>query len=310
MIAWLARLLLLVQLGAAIGIYLLLTRSAGLGSASLAALLAFSAVLGVRLLIVFNNFVVAWRHRSPLPEHCRLNWPRRFALFFGEAKASLLTSSWTMAFRRFHKRPADPRQGPPVLLIHGYGCNSGYWHPMSTVLRAARITHYAIDMEPVFGSIDDYSPRIAAAVEELCRDTGSERIVVVAHSMGGLAVRAYLRDFGARRIARIVTLGTPHHGTALAQFGLGTNSREMHWVVNEEERPGSEWLCRLSRREDPALYRLFVSIYSRHDNIVSPQDSSVLPGAQNIALHGIGHVALGFDPQVQALVVRKILEAN
>lgn len=310
MIAWLARLLLLAQSGAAIGIYLLLTRKAGLDNALLAALLAVSAVFGVRLLVVFNNFMMAWRHRSPLPEQCRLDWPQRLALFFGEAKASLLASSWSMAFRRFHKCPANPRRGPPVLLIHGYGCNSGYWRAMSKALRAAGITHHAIDMEPVFGSIDDYPPRIAAAIEELCRDTGCERIVLVAHSMGGLAARAYLRDFGVHRIAKVVTLGTPHHGTVLAQFGLGTNSREMHWRINAEARPGSEWLCRLVQREDPALYRLFVSVYSHHDNIVAPQDSSVLPGADNIALHGIGHVALGFHSQVQALVVRQVLDTH
>jgi triacylglycerol lipase len=310
MIAWLTRMLLLAQAAIAFGVYLILTRKAGLDNAPFAALASIAFVFGVRLLIVLNNFMLAMHHHGPLPAHFRLDWPSRFALFFGETRATLTTSSWTMPFRRFRKRAAPQARGVPVLLIHGYGCNSGYWHAMSKALLAARITHHAVDMEPVFGSIDDYAPYIHAAVEELCRETGTERVVIVAHSMGGLATRAYLRDHGAARVAKVVTLGTPHHGTALAQFGIGINTREMHWVVNEEERPGSEWLRGLARAEDPEIYRLFVSIYSHHDNIIAPQTSSHLPGARNIELHGIGHVALALDLQVQALVVREVLASG
>ena len=40
-----------------------------------------------------------------------------------------------MAFCSFeHWTEGDPAM-PPVLLIHGYGCNSGYWHSMSRALR-------------------------------------------------------------------------------------------------------------------------------------------------------------------------------
>lgn len=310
MIAWLTRGLLLVQAAAAVGVFLVLMRKTGLDSPLLAALLGIASVFGVRLLIVLNNFMLAMSNRSPLPEPFRLDWLQRFALFFGEVRATLTASSWTMPFHRFRKRPAENARGLPVLLVHGYGCNSGYWQGMSKALNAACITHHAVDMEPVFGSIDDYVPLIHAAVEELCRDTGADSIVIVAHSMGGLATRAYLREHGATRVAKIITLGTPHHGTVLAQFGIGTNTREMHWVVNEQERPGSAWLHALTQAEDPETYRLFVSIYSHHDNIIAPQTSSHLPGAHNIALYGIGHVALALDPQVQQIVNREVLATS
>lgn len=307
MIAWITRLLLVVQAGAAAGIYWFLITELDVASKALAALAAVGAVIGVRLLIVLNNFSLAHRNRSPVPEQFRLDWPRRLKLFFREVFCSLASSSWTMPFRRFRKRPSPNSQGLPVLLIHGYGCNSGYWDSMSKALRMARITHHAVDMEPVFGSIDEYVPKIREAVETLCADTRVQQIVIVAHSMGGLATRAYLRDHGAGRVAKVVTLGTPHHGTALAKFGIGTNTREMHWVVGKEERPGSPWLRRLAAAEDPAVYARFVSIYSCHDNIIAPQASSRLPGARNIELHGIGHVALAMDPQVQDLVVREVV---
>jgi len=170
--------------------------------------------------------------------------------------------------------------------------------------------HAAIDLEPVIGGIDEYVPMIHQAVEQLCQGTRSNRIIIVAHSMGGLAARAYLRKHGSGRIARIVTLGTPHHGTGLAHFGVGLNTHQMRWTATEQEGRASEWLRTLAAEEDPAVYRLFTSIYSHHDNIISPQTSSHLEGAKNIEFHAVGHVALAFDPAIQAQVIREIREAS
>ena len=51
---------------------------------------------------------------------------------------------------------------------------------------------------------------LAARIEEILRATGQEKIVVVAHSMGGLVTRAYMAQVGAKHIARFITLGAPH----------------------------------------------------------------------------------------------------
>lgn len=272
-----------------------------------ALLFAFCFALAVRFVIAANNFRLAARTRSKLPEQYRIGALAFCRLLLGEYRATMLSSSWAMPFRRFWRRmPAHPR-GLPVLLIHGYGCNSGYWHGMSKALFNAQIAHQAIDMEPIVCSIDEYAPLIHDAVEALCRDTGHTQVVVVGHSMGGLAVRAYLRSHGQRRIARAITLGTPHKGTALAHFGIGLNTQQMCWTAAEQEGVASDWLRQLAKGEDERIYRLFVSIYSHHDNIISPQTSSRLEGAVNIEFHAIGHVALALDPRVQATVVREIL---
>jgi triacylglycerol esterase/lipase EstA (alpha/beta hydrolase family) len=173
-------------------------------------------------------------------------------------------------------------------------------------LQKANIIHRAIDLEPVIGGIDEYVPLIHRAIEMLCEETGCDKVIIVAHSMGGLASRAYLRDYGSDRIARLITLGTPHHGTALAHFGVGLNTHQMRWTATEQEGLASEWLRALKAGENPAIYHLIVSIYSHHDNIISPQISSHLDGAKNIELNGVGHVALGFDPEVQAMVIREV----
>jgi triacylglycerol esterase/lipase EstA (alpha/beta hydrolase family) len=206
----------------------------------------------------------------------------------------------------FAKREHDASSTLPVLLIHGYVCNSGYWQRLSQVLSRASVNHYAIDLEPVFGSIDDYVPLIHRAVEAICAETGQQQVIIVAHSMGGLAARAYLRAQGSVRIAQVITLGTPHYGTALASRGPGRNSRQMEW--NGESRYGESnaWLAQLAASESAETRALITSIYSYQDNIVAPQLSSHLEGANNIALTGMGHVALALNPTVQQHVLEQI----
>ncbi|HYD96071.1 MAG TPA: alpha/beta fold hydrolase [Noviherbaspirillum sp.] len=310
MVARITRLLLLFQLLIAFAASVAAARVFDIDNTLLAALTGIGFVVLFRLLITCNNFFLAWRYRSAIPAHHRISAWQAATLFFGEFRATMTASSWTMPFRLFSRRGAARPEGLPVLLIHGYGCNSGYWHPLSKALQKANIIHHAVDLEPVIGGIDDYVPMIDAAVERLCRETGYDKIVIVAHSMGGLATRAYLRARGPARLAKAITLGTPHHGTALAHFGVGLNTHQMRWTATEQEGIASDWLRELKAGEDPALYRLFVSIYSHHDNIISPQISSHLEGARNIELNAVGHVALGFDPTVQALVIREIRAAS
>ena len=217
----------------------------------------------------------------------------------------MITSSWTMGFCTFCDRPGTAVT-PPVLLVHGYGCNSGYWHFMSRALSRADMGHYGIDLEPMLAGIDQFVPALHERIEAICRKTGEERIIIVAHSMGGLVARAYLRDHGARRILKVITLGTPHRGTGLARFGAGQNVREMLWTGDAENGCCSDWLASLAQCEDTELRPLFVSIFSHQDNIVSPLLSSHLPGARNVEFNGIGHVALGLDARVQQEVIDAI----
>lgn len=303
------RILLSVQLLIAAALYLLATRRFGMDNHVLAALLAIGMVLLVRMAITANNFGLAWLYRSETPQHHRLSYGAAMRLFLTEYCASMVTSSWTMGFCTFREWQGKASV-PPVLLVHGYGCNSGYWHFMSRALRRADISHYTVDLEPVFAGIDQFVPALHARVEEICHKTGQQKLIIVGHSMGGLVARAYLRDHGAARVARVITLGTPHRGTGLARFGAGHNSRQMRWNGSAAEGRCSAWLARLERREDPAVRSLFMSIYSHQDNIVSPQLSSCLPGAINREFNGVGHVALGMHPGVLREVIAAIRQSG
>ena len=273
------------------------------GAAPWAALaLGLGCVLLARLAINMNNFVLSACFASPTPGEFRLGPGERLRLLGEEFKTSMLTTSWLMPRGAPCRSIYPESHAVPVLLVHGYGCNSGYWGYLLPRLDRNSISHASIDLEPVGGAIDDYVPAMQAAVEELCAATGAPQVAIVAHSMGGLVARAWMRAHGSARVARIVTLGTPHHGTQLANFGPGANAAQMRRSKGE----ANAWLRALGDSEDAARRALITSIFSHHDNIVAPQTSSVLEGARNIALGGVGHVALGCNGRVLDTVMEEL----
>ena len=267
----------------------------GIGwSSALAAVLAFALLM--RCAAVAGTFVIA---AVLAPVGNRMPRP---ALVAAEILWTTLTYTVLMPFPRMFSR-ADSRlpantPATPVLLLHGYICNSGIWASMRRFLEANGVPAYTHDLEPVYAGIDDYVPGLARRIEDICRATGAQRLVVVAHSMGGLAARACLSARGSDRVAKLITLGTPHHGTRTAPMGLGPNARQME--------PGSAWLESLARAESLGIPVLITSIYSSDDNVVVPQDSSVLDQARNVRLSGIGHVSLPFSRIVQEAVLEEI----
>lgn len=282
-----------------------------------ALLLGLGMVLLLRLFITAQNFVLSWLYRSATPPQHGIGGWQRCRLFADEFMATMLTSSWSMVRPAAHLRQplacAPGHAAPParvtalpVLLVHGYVSNRGFWNRLSGMLRQAGIVHAAPDLEPPGASIDAMALQLGSALEALCAATGSAQAVLVAHSMGGLVVRAYLRQQGAARVAKVITLGTPHHGTGLANFAAGENVLQMRRSARAADATGSDWLQQLAASEDAQRRALFTSIYSHHDNIVAPQTSGFLPGANNLAFAGIGHVALARHPAILACVLAQL----
>jgi hypothetical protein len=303
----LLRWLLLVQAACAAGFAWAFAGSGAIASWPLAAFAGLGTVLLVRVLITANNFAMTARFASITPDRFQLGPLARLRLFSEEFMATLLQSSWFMARGCAHESIYDDAPMPPILLIHGYGCNSGYWSQLRPLLDAAHISHAALDLEPMLGAIDDFVPLVADAVAALCSKSNAPKVVIVAHSMGGLVARAYLREHGASCIAHIFTLGTPHHGTSLASLGIGRNAVQMRRGPDGADAPESAWLRALGAAESGATRALITSFYTHHDNIVAPQTSSLLPGARNIEFGGVGHVAMGRNPRVLARLMQELV---
>lgn len=214
--------------------------------------------------------------------------------WWGEVLMGPLVFYWRQPFRAgaFSDVLSSELRGKRgVLLVHGFVCNRGFWNPWLTQLRAASIPHTAINLEPVFGSIDSYVQKVEQGICTLEAITGLPP-VVVAHSMGGLAVRAWMRDMRAAdaRVHRVITIGSPHHGTWLGRFAHTPNTRQM--ALN------SPWIRSLAAQEPAERYQYFTCFYSNCDNIAFPPSSATLPGADNRHLAGWSHVHLAFHPVV------------
>jgi triacylglycerol lipase len=195
---------------------------------------------------------------------------------------------------------ADARGRRAVVLVHGYLCNRGLWNRWVPRLRAARVPHIAITMEPPFASIDDFADAIDAAIVRASEATGLPPLLV-GHSMGGVAIRAWWRRAGPAADARVhsaITIGSPHQGTFMARLARGLNARQM--------RLRGEWLGALAGLEGAERCGRFTCFYSHCDNIVMPAASGMLPGADNRHVEGQPHVALAFAPAVIDEALRRL----
>jgi triacylglycerol lipase len=247
--------------------------------------LGHPTLLAVELLLARR---IAARSGAPLAA-----WPDMARAWFGEWAASTAVFGWRMPWRSHAIEDHLPRTSRGlrgVVFVHGYICNRGLWNPwMARLLKLDR-AFVAVSLEPAFASLDDYVPMIERAVHRIEAATGLAP-VIVAHSMGGLVARAWLRTRAARKrsdgqdeAARLITIGTPHRGTWLAGLAMTVNARQM--------RLDSAWISALAGKEPSTLSGLITSWWSECDQIVYPAPTGVYPGSEAKQLRGVGHIAL------------------
>jgi triacylglycerol esterase/lipase EstA (alpha/beta hydrolase family) len=253
----------------------------------------------VPFLFVVVWFAVAWRFAAERPDDAHLDFRGKLRLFWREFETIAGNSPRMILYRLLMREPAEASPAaPPVLLIHGVLCNAGVWHPMKRWLaRHGVASVYALSYGPPLASIDDFAEQAAQKIDAILAATGARRVIVVAHSMGGLVMRAYLRKYGGAKVARLVTIATPHEGSMHAWLGTGVSLSQM--------RPGNRWLSDLGPPELPDGPPI-VSLWSWHDSMVTPQTSSRVAFGENVELSGVGHTALLRDREVFARVLSEI----
>ncbi|MFI7328790.1 esterase/lipase family protein [Streptomyces rubiginosohelvolus] len=194
---------------------------------------------------------------------------------------------------------------PPVVLLHGFIDNRSAF----VVLRRALTRHgrrlASLNYSPLTRDVRAAAELLGRHVEEICARTGHDRVDIVGHSLGGLIARYYVQRLGGdRRVRTLVTLGTPHGGTAVAP-GAG-----VHPIVRQM-RGGSSVIEEL-RGPAPGCRTRFVSFWSELDQVMVPVETACVDhpdlDAVNVRVTGIGHLALPVHPTVAA-AVREALEA-
>jgi hypothetical protein len=177
----------------------------------------------------------------------------------------------------------------PVLLVHGLVDNSSVFTVMRRSLRRRGFASVCSwNYSPLLGDVAAAAQDLADHVEQICQDTGHERVHVVGHSLGGLISRYFVQRLGGdRRVDTLVTLGTPHGGSRWAHVVPAPLIRQL--------RPGSELYQELAEPVAGCGTEI-TAIYSDIDQVVLPTSSGRCDhpdlGARNVLVRGVGHMSL------------------
>ncbi len=277
---------LILQLLLAAALAAALAHACALSGAAIAGLIVLELCGGALLLAVAPLALGRWKASGPM------------ALGAGNRRLRALCAdalSLELALGRMALEPCRPpvedRAAPtapgarPILLVHGFACSRAVWRPLLKRLAAAGVRPVrAVSLEPLFAGVDACAAQVLSEIEALAASCAGEPVTIVGHSMGGLVARAALRAAAPGRIGRIVTLGAPHHGTALAcWFG---------WPSTRQMCPGSDWLAQLNCAQAGRPGIPITTIYSLDDNFIVPAGSARLDGAQLVEFRGLGHLSL------------------
>lgn len=202
-----------------------------------------------------------------------------------------------------------PTPGPrdvPVILVPGWYDEAADLAPLARRLTAAgwavdRVR--AISFQDPVGSNEDHAIEVAAAVAEMRERTGASQVDIVAHSMGGLAVRHFLatEDQG-EATRRVVFLGTPQRGTWVAYMAWGEGGQEME--------PESEFLSQLNDLAPvPEAVEAF-TIRTPVDTHVVPGENATLPGVPDVTVCCPTHRGLVDDDETFRLIQAFLVEGR
>lgn len=115
---------------------------------------------------------------------------------------------------------------PPVLLVHGFQDTSESMIPLKIHLEKKGLSVHAIDydtnsdIETMAGELEKYIEKIKRSL--IKENIYTNRVDIVAHSLGGLVARYYSTNDsfpGKQNIRKIIFINVPHHGTPWAEAG-------------------------------------------------------------------------------------------
>ena len=190
-------------------------------------------------------------------------------------------------------RAVDPIEDDghrPVVFVHGLGGHPGNFAPMSMCFRVlGRRRLYSVGFQNGH-LIEDLATELSEQIELIAEvnDLGANgQVDLVCHSMGGICARVALENEQTRaRVAKFVTLGTPHRGTELARLARTHNILDL--------RPGSDLVMRLDKQLPWGSDRYMpkaAALWSESDYFMLPAEVASLTGAENIELPGMTHLS-------------------
>jgi triacylglycerol lipase len=189
--------------------------------------------------------------------------------------------------------PAGAGAQDPILFVHGYVESASLWN---TMIGRFEKDGYSKSYLSAYSYNTSQSNKIDAEevktkVEALLKTTGATKVDIIAHSMGSLNSRWYIKFLGGEaKVDDWVSLGGPNHGTEFANFCGSTSCVEM--------RIGSTFLSELNAGDETPGTVNDGTWWSPCDEIINPDSSVALTGATNTKTACISHTALTTDETV------------
>ena len=209
------------------------------------------------------------------------------------------------------EQPPEDVPGP-VLLVPGYGGRTTDLQPLADRLRATDrdVTVVALPDDGTGDLAGSAAELDRAAVEAMTR-TGGESVDVVGYSAGGLIARLWVAESGAEVARRVVTLGSPHHGTTVAD--LATRYAPDRCPPGcQQMATASALLATLNAVDETPGDADWISIWTTQDSVVTPPESARLEGALNLPVQSVcagarlSHGQLPGSPLVQEMVLLQL----
>jgi triacylglycerol lipase len=226
------------------------------------------------------------------PEHLR------------ELGAMVRLGAWHLR-ARFADGPRRPRgeiTGRPVLLVHGFTQNGTNWWGLRRRLERAGRPTVAVSLGRPFRTVAAHSAALVARLRALAGEA-PDGVDVVAHSMGGIVLRHVLAEHPdlAPVVRRVVTLGSPHGGTAGARLAPPS------WRVDFAQLAwGSPYLRALPALARVAPHAEITTVAATADLIVYPIATCHERGARRVDLPGLGHAGLLTRAEAHAAVLQAL----
>ncbi|GGG19511.1 lipase [Rhodococcoides trifolii] len=197
----------------------------------------------------------------------------------------------------------------PVLLVPGYGGSTDALEVLADRLRAEGRDATVVALpDGGTGDLMDQASTLEDAVDAALTRTGATSVDVVGYSAGGVVARIWAADLGgAEQARRIVTLGSPHHGTQVAGLAAQFLPGQCPTAC-QQLAPDSPVLTALNADDETPAGPEWVSIWTEVDQVVTPPTSASLDGAIDIPVQSVcadstvDHGNLPRDPLVGAMV--------
>ena len=174
----------------------------------------------------------------------------------------------------------------PILFVHGWNSSASTWDTMVSNFKKngytdAELHRWSYDTSQSNALTAD---EVARRVDDIRAASGWDRIDVIAHSMGSLSSRYYLKNLGGdTKVDDWVSLGGPNHGTDTANLCGQTSCIEM--------RIGSDFLAALNSGDESPGTPSYSTWWSPCDTVINPDSSVSVAGATNTKTACISHSA-------------------